>query len=241
MSRAGLKLPGRGHDVIEHGAPAHRVQHFRGAGLHPRALARRKDDDGGRTAHAHSARLLGIAAGTGRGIAPPVHALDLRRIPSGRRRQACMADCRETSPWPGPGCRARHAVSPSTDRAQPAEAAVRRSRCCARRAGHPLRYGRASSQVNAPGRQAAAGQSGGAAATAAAPGRGFEPRFRAPKALVLPIRRPGMVNCPNTLPTTGPGSTWPRDDGPWRTAWRGPAGQPGRARLRRRRADMTTS
>src|ERR1039457_3658313 len=44
----------------------------------------------------------------------------------------------------------------------------------------------------------------------AAPGRGFEPRFRAPKALVLPIRRPGNVNR-HTLyrrPSPGRGCRW---------------------------------
>ena len=61
-----LKFPGRGHHVVEHRTAAYRMQDFRGASLHPRALARRKDDDGGRTVHTHSARLLGIAAGNRR-------------------------------------------------------------------------------------------------------------------------------------------------------------------------------
>jgi hypothetical protein len=39
------------------------VQHLWGTALHPRALARREDDDSGRTAFAHSARLLGMVIG----------------------------------------------------------------------------------------------------------------------------------------------------------------------------------
>ena len=83
----GLKLPGRGHDMVEHRAAAHRVQHLRGAGLHPRALARRKDDDGGRTVSAHSARLLGIAAG------------NRRDSPAGSRSRPRQDTARPPQPW----------------------------------------------------------------------------------------------------------------------------------------------
>jgi len=65
----GLELARRGQDVPQHRAAADRVQHLRGAGLHPRALTRRKDDDRGRTAGAHSAPRYGCRLWAGESAA----------------------------------------------------------------------------------------------------------------------------------------------------------------------------
>jgi len=92
-----VQLAGCCQHVIQHAPAANPVQHFREGRPHPRARARGKNDDGGRTAHTHVAALLGccspvdraplspFASDTSQCVGNPVHIPDPGRIPPGQK------------------------------------------------------------------------------------------------------------------------------------------------------------
>ena len=71
--------------VPQHAATAHGVQHLRGTGLHPPALARGEDDHGCGADSTHSCGLLGWLVTRNRGDRTRVNVPDSRRIPPGCR------------------------------------------------------------------------------------------------------------------------------------------------------------
>src|SRR5690606_31463473 len=77
----GTQFAGGGQYVAEHGSPAQLVQHLGGAGLHPGALARGENDDGGRaarSAHKEAPRRRGRDRTGVRSPAPSGHGRALR-------------------------------------------------------------------------------------------------------------------------------------------------------------------